>query len=55
MTLRIPRNKPHLDENNISSDWQRANISEVGLEPSAQPQRVTGLDPQCRLVCHPDI
>ena len=51
MTLRTPGNKPHLDKNNISSSWQRANISKVGLKPSVQPQRVAGLDLQGRSVC----
>ena len=55
MTLRTPRNKPHPDENDIFSGWQRTNISRVDLKPSAQPQRIAGLDPQCRLVCYPDI
>ena len=44
MILHTPGNEPHPDENDISSGWQRANISGVGLEPSAQLQRVAGLD-----------
>ena len=55
MPLHTPRNEPHPDENNISSGWQRANISGVGPEFSAQPQRVAGLDPRFRLVYHPGI
>ena len=55
MTLCIPENEPYPDENDISSGWRRANISEVGLEPSVQPQRVASLDPWYRLVCQPDI
>ena len=55
MTLHILGNKPHPDENNIFLDWQRTNISGVGLEPSIQPQRVAGLYFWYRLVCYPDI
>ena len=55
MTLFTPRNKPHPDEDDISLSWQRANISGVGLEPSTKPQRIAGLDPRYRLVCHLDI
>ena len=44
MILCILEKKPHLDETNISLDWQIANISEVSLEPSVQPQRITSLD-----------
>ena len=55
MTLRIPGNKTHSDENNISSGWQKANISGVSQESSAQLQCVASLDPWCRLVYHPDI
>ena len=36
MTLCTPRNKPHLNKNKISLDWQKANIYGVGLDPSIQ-------------------
>ena len=55
MTLRISKNKPHPNENNIASGWQRVNISEVGLKPNVQPQHVAGLDFWYRSVCYPDI
>ena len=55
MILYTPGTKPYLDENDMSSGWQKGSISGVGLEPGAQPQRVASLDPLCRLVCHPDI
>ena len=55
MILRTPGNEPHPDETDISSGWRKANISGVGLELSAQPQRVAGLDLQYRLVYHPGI
>ena len=51
----MPGNKLHPDKNNTSSSWQKGSISGINLEPSIQPQHVTGLDPWCRLVCHPDI
>ena len=55
MTLRISENKPHSNKNDISSNWQRVNISRVGLKSSAQSQCVAGLDPWYRLVYHLDI
>ena len=55
MTLHISGNKSHPDENNISSGWQKANISEVGLESSIQPQYVASLDAWCRSVYCPSI
>ena len=55
MTLRTLGNKHHPNENNISLDWQKANIFGVGLKPSVQSQRVTGLDTWCRSVYHLDI
>ena len=45
MILYISGNKPHPDENNTSLGWQKESISGVGLELSAQPQRMAGLDP----------
>ena len=36
---RILRSKPHPDETDIFSSWQRGNASGVGPEPSVQPQR----------------
>ena len=44
MILHTAENKPYFDKNDIFSGWQRANIFGVGLEPSAQPQRVAYLD-----------
>ena len=55
MTLHTPGNRSHLDENNISSGWQRGSISRAGLGPSEQPQCVAGLDPWCKSVCPSDI
>ena len=52
MTLHTPENGSHLDENDISSGWQRGSISGAGLEPSVRHQRVAGLGPQCRSVYH---
>ena len=50
-----PGNKFYLDKNDIFSGWQRKSISKVGLEPSAQPQRVASIDLWYRLICHLDI
>ena len=52
MTLHILGNKFHPDENDISSSWQRANISGVGQKLSVQPQRMADLDPCYRSVCY---
>ena len=44
MTLYIPKNRSHLNENDISLSWQRGSISKAGLEPSVWPQHMAGLD-----------
>ena len=44
MILYSPRNKFYLDENNIFSDWQKGNISKVGLELSIQLQYIADLN-----------
>ena len=50
-----PRNKLHLDENDIFLGWQRANISKVGLETSVQPHHVAVLDLWYRSIYYPGI
>ena len=55
MILHIPANKPHPDENNTSSGWQKGSISGIGLYPSTKPQCMASLDPWYRLISHPDI
>ena len=44
MILYTLENKPHPNENNISLDWQKKNISEIGLEPSIRSQSIANLD-----------